>query len=290
MRLHTKGAVITGASMGLGLAIAEAFVREGANVVICARGKPGLISAEAQLKAIASPQQVIQAIDADVSLPADVRRVFEVAESTLSTIDVLVNNAGVLGPIGLVEDTDWEEWTSTVQVNLFGPVLMTRAFLPTFKRQGSGKIINLSGGGATGPRPRVSAYAAAKAAVVRFTETIAEETKGIGIDVNAVAPGALNTRMLEQMLDAGPDRAGDEYQRSTKQKAQGGASLERSAALCVFLASAESNGITGKLLSAIWDPWHALAQHRDELSGDVYTLRRISPKDRGMTWGDVDGK
>jgi len=149
-----------------------------------------------------------------------------------------------------------------------------------------GKIINLSGGGATAPLPFISSYAASKAGVVRFTETLAEETKGLNIDVNAVAPGALNTRLLDEVISAGPQAVGkDFYMKALKQKQDGGVPLEVGAELCVFLASSESDGITGRLISAKWDPWKFLPDHQQELIGsDIYTLRRIVPEDRGKKW------
>jgi 3-oxoacyl-[acyl-carrier protein] reductase len=150
-----------------------------------------------------------------------------------------------------------------------------------------GKIINLSGGGATAPLPYISAYAASKAAVVRFTETIAEECKDYGIDVNAVAPGALNTRLLDEILVAGEEMVGKQfYEKALQQKEGGGTPLQKGADLCVYLASAESDGITGKLISAVWDPWPAFNQRKAEImSSDLYTLRRIIPNDRGKDWG-----
>ena len=183
---------------------------------------------------------------------------------------------------------EWSEWARAIEINLMGTVLPCREALPLFRRAGAGKIINLSGGGATAPLPRLSAYAASKAAVVRFTETLAEELRGTGIDVNAVAPGALNTRLLDEVLAAGPDRVGKTfYERALKQKADGGAPLEKGAALCAFLLSPESDGISGRLLSAVWDPWADLPARRAELAeSDIYTLRRIVPKDRGKSWGE----
>ena len=165
---------------------------------------------------------------------------------------------------------------------------MTRALVPHFKARNSGKIIQLSGAGATKPLPNISAYAASKAAVVRFAETLAEELRPYRVDVNAIAPGALNTRMLDEVLASGPEAVGRAfYERSLEQQSQGGAPLERGAALCVFLASAASDGITGKLISAMWDPWESLSEHRADLDGtDVYTIRRIVPEDRRLAWGD----
>jgi NAD(P)-dependent dehydrogenase (short-subunit alcohol dehydrogenase family) len=154
------------------------------------------------------------------------------------------------------------------------------------RRNGYGKIVNLSGGGATSARPFFTAYAASKAAVVRFTETIAVELRGTGIDVNAIAPGALNTRMLGQTVAAGPERVGKpEFAQVLKQKETGGSSPETAAELCVYLCSAAADGITGRLISAVWDAWPTLHERRDELNGtDIYTLRRIVPEDRDKSW------
>lgn len=151
------------------------------------------------------------------------------------------------------------------------------------KRKGGGKIVNLSGGGATNPLPRLSAYAASKAAVVRLTETLAEELREFSIMVNAIAPGALNTRFLDEVLQAGPELVGSTfYEKALKQRNTGGAPIEKGVALCVYLASSASDGITGKLISALWDPWERLADLQTELrSSDIYTLRRIVPEDRG---------
>jgi 3-oxoacyl-[acyl-carrier protein] reductase len=153
--------------------------------------------------------------------------------------------------------------------------------------QRHGRIINLSGGGATNPLPRLSSYAASKAAVVRFTETLALELKEYGITVNAIAPGALVTRMMQQLLDAGPGTVGAEFhQRMLKIHESGGTPLQVGAELAAYLASDESAGITGRLIAAQWDPWRTLHEHADELDdSDIYTLRRIVPKDRGRDWG-----
>ena len=122
---------------------------------------------------------------------------------------------------------------------------------------------------------------------MRFAETLAVELRELGVDVNAIAPGALNTRMLDEVLAAGPERVGrDFYDRAVEQQRSGGVPLEHGARLAVFLGSAVSDGLTGKLLSAVWDPWEALPEHLADLDSDVYTLRRIVPADRGLTWGD----
>ena len=206
----------------------------------------------------------------------------------LPDLDIVVNNAGIYGPKGLSEEVDWLEWVRAIEINLFGSVLVARAVLPHLKRRGYGKLIQLSGGGATAPLPNLSAYAASKAAIVRFMETLAHEVRADGIDVNAIAPGALNTRMLDEVIAAGPEQVGAAfYARAVEQQASGGTPLEHGANLAVYLASAESDGITGRLLSAVWDPWATLGDHRAELADtDVFTLRRIVSGDRGLDLGD----
>lgn len=286
--LAGRAALITGASEGLGREIARSFVVAGADVFLCARNAARLEEARHELVALCSDTQQVLVAPADVSRAPDVARVATAALDAFPSLQVLVNNAGVYGPMGPIEQIDWTAWTQAIEINLLGSVLMARALVPHFKACNSGKIIQLSGGGATAPMPNISAYAASKAAVVRFAETLAEELRPFHVDVNSIAPGALNTRLLDELLAAGPDAVGDSlHKRSLEQHAQGGVPLERGAALCVFLASAASNGITGKLLSAVWDPWPSLPDRHADLDGtDVYTLRRIVPADRGLTWGD----
>lgn len=282
--LEGRAAIITGANQGLGLAIARAYVIAGADVIICAREGSRLEQAQRELARLVGPGRRVEAQVADVSKWADVDRLMTKAGQIFPRLHILVNNAGVYGPKGLIEDVDWGEWLKAIEINLFGSVMMCRAILPYFKAQRYGKIVQLSGGGATNPLPKISAYAVSKAAVVRFVETLAEEVRDDHIDVNAIAPGALNTRLLDEVLAAGPQKVGqDFYERAVKQKTQGGAPLEKGARLAVFLGSAASDGLTGKLLSALWDPWDTLPDHLSDLrKTDVYTLRRIVPEDRGI--------
>jgi NAD(P)-dependent dehydrogenase (short-subunit alcohol dehydrogenase family) len=284
--LTDRSALVTGASHGLGLQIARTFVRAGASVCICGRTEADLQRAHAELAQIAGDERRVAAVVADVS---DAASVAELAARTLERfpeLTALVNNAGIWGPMGAIEDVEWDDWVQAIQTNLVGSVQMARALVPHFKRMGYGKIVQLSGGGATSPMPNISAYAASKAGIVRFAETLAGELRPHGVDVNAVAPGALNTRMLDELLQAGPERVGRAaYERGLAQQESGGADPQRSAELACFLASAASDGISGKLISAVWDPWAELAEHRGDLDSDIYTLRRIVPADRGMDWG-----
>lgn len=286
--LEGRTAIVTGANQGLGRAIARAYVEAGANLAICARTESLLADAERELRGLVQGSARILSLKADVSNNEDTRRVVESALREFSRIEILVNNAGVYGPMGTIDEVDWHEWVHAVAINLMGSVRFVRELIPHFKTQRYGKIIQLSGGGATNPLPRISAYAVSKAAIVRYAETLALELKDFNIDVNSIAPGALNTRLLDEVLAAGAEKVGAEfYARSQRQRDQGGTALDVPARLAVFLASAASDGITGKLISAVWDDWERFPEHRDELQkSDVYTLRRIVAKDRGFNWGD----
>lgn len=281
-------ALITGGGRGLGLEIARLFVAAGADVFLCGRDGVALERARDELSAVAEAGQRVLAQAADVSRRESVDALVSEVLEAFPDLQILVNNAGVYGPMGPIESIDWDDWVRALEINLFGSVLVCRALVPHFRTKGYGKIIQLSGGGATNPLPNLSAYAASKAAVIRFAETLAEELRGTGVDVNAIAPGALNTRMLDDVITAGPERVGaDFYRRAEAQRLSGGTPLSKGAGLALFLASPASDGLTGKLLSAVWDPWPEFEQHRGDLDRtDIYTLRRIVPKDRGKNWGD----
>jgi 3-oxoacyl-[acyl-carrier protein] reductase len=284
LKLTNKRAVITGASQGLGRAIAEAFLLEGATVLLCARGPRELERTRGLLDQTAPGR--VHAMVCNVALEADVDRLAREAELRLGGVDILVANAAVYGPKGAIDEINWVKWVEAIQINLIGTVYCCRVFLPLLKRAQRGKIVILSGGGATKPLPFLSAYAASKAGLVRFGETLAEEVKEFGIDVNLVAPGALNTRLLDEVLEAGPERVGEAfYNAALKQRDAGGTPLEYGANLCVHLASGASDGVSGRLISAQWDPWLRIGELKDELMGsDIYTLRRIVPNERGKNW------
>lgn len=286
--LLDKIAIITGGSEGLGFEIAKKFILAGASITICSRNKNNLKSAEFKLKKLLNKNQKLLTIVADISKEKDVKKLIKITIQKLGNCSILVNNAGIYGPKNKLEKTNWKEWKKTVEINLFGSVLMCRGLINHFKKKKYGKIIQLSGGGATNPLPYLSAYAASKAAIIRFSETLANEVAKYNISVNAIAPGALNTRMLDEVIKAGPDKVGiDFYKRSVNQKKNGGTPLSNASDLAVFLASSQSDNITGKLISALWDKWEDWPKYADKImKSDVYTIRRIVGKDRGFFEGD----
>jgi NAD(P)-dependent dehydrogenase (short-subunit alcohol dehydrogenase family) len=277
--------VITGSSKGLGAHLARRFWQEGYSLVVVARSQFDITPILDGL-----PRYSDQIAIPFVCNLADGREVAALKHSIKAAIphlDVLVNNAAIQGPIGDLCENDLLAWEATLQVNLFAPVALCHGLIPWMKKADSASIINLSGGGATGPRANFSAYATAKAGLVRFSETIAEELKFEGIRVNCIAPGAMKTAMLREVLANSVAAGSKEASFAGDTFETGGTSLDRVADLALFLASDASKGISGKLISAVWDNWEEWPNHLNELSqSDVYTLRRISGRDRGLVWGD----
>jgi NAD(P)-dependent dehydrogenase (short-subunit alcohol dehydrogenase family) len=245
-----------------------------------------LDEAVAALSLLAAPGRRVVAHTCDVSSAPEIEQWIRFARESLGEPDVLVANAGVYGPMGPTDEVDLVAWEAALRINLLGVLLPCRAVMPGFKRRRAGRIIVISGGGATNPMPNVSAYAASKAAVVRLMETLAEELRDFGVDVNAIAPGALRTRLIDEVLRAGPEKVGQAFfEKNRKWAAEGATDPTLAAGLAVYLASPASRGITGRLISAQWDPWRTLHEHREELSkSDIYCLRRIVPEDRGRKW------
>lgn len=225
--------LITGGSLGIGRCLTEAFAKEGARVFACSRHTTPPV---------------------DVAEAGQVKEWIESIFEKTGRIGVLINCAGIYGPIGPMETLDQKEWEETIAINLVGTANCIRAVIPIMKGQKRGKIIAFSGGGVGGKlNPNFSAYIASKAAVAALTEVVARELEPWNIQVNAIAPGAVNTRFLEQVLAAGPTAGKEFYEQALRQKETGGTPPELSAKLALFLASSEADAITGKILSAKWD-------------------------------------
>lgn len=274
-KLSGKVALVTGGSCGIGKAVAAGLAGEGMRIMIAARNAHELEQARDQM---CSAGAEVSGSATDVADATQVERLVDETIARFGRIDVLVNAAGVQGPIGPLWKADPVQWRRALDINLYGTMLCCRFVVPHMITAGGGKIINFSGGGATGPRSNFSAYAASKAAVVRMTETLAEETRPFNIDVNVIAPGLVNTRMLDAISQAGAAAAGEHDRiEALRKDPRGFVSVEVPVGLVVFLASQESNGLSGKLISAPYDDWETWDQNRiRELSAQPWlTLRRI---------------
>ena len=287
-----KTVLITGASRGIGYEVAKKYLKYGANLMICSKDPKNIKKSYMKLKKIKKSNQKLYYQITDISSPQDINLLINQTIRKLKKIDILINNAGIYGPKGIIEKIDWNDWVKTIEVNLFGAVLLCRLIVPHFKKRNKGKIIQLSGGGVAGPLPRISGYAISKIGVVRFMENLSEEVKKYNIHINTVAPGAINTGMIKEILKEGPKNVGTYYyKKALIQKKEGGTSYKKATDLILFLGSKYSDGIKGKLISALWDDLKIWYKYLKILkNSDLYTLKRINSKDRGFDWGEVKKK
>ena len=191
-------------------------------------------------------------------------------------IDVLVNNAGNIGPVGRVWENDPQDWARTIAVHLMGVFYGCHATIPSMIERGSGRIVNMSGVGG----PNTTAYDAAKIAIVNFTENLALELADTSITVNAISPGSIHTRMWEETRDlslAIGDMA--TYERGVQVTSGQGASIERAAELAVFLGSDDCGRLSGRLIRAFADRFEDFPAHVEEIvDSEAYLLRRVDPE------------
>lgn len=270
--------LLTGSSTGIGRALAVRLLERGHEVWGIARGDQ---------HELARLHPRFRATACDVSQWTAMQAVAREIQRDWQRLDAVVTCAGLQGEIGRTTTADPGRWSATVRTNLEGTFHALRASDPLLDgAAGRAKVICFSGGGATKARPNFSAYGVAKTAIVRLVETIAVEEAGRPLDINAVAPGAIATRLTDEVIASGPALAGEaEFQSALKLKEAGEAPLQKALGLVEWLLSPTSDGISGRLLSAPWDPWPTLDAHRDALArSEIFTLRRILPEDRGEQW------
>ena len=273
-RLNGRVALITGGGRGIGGQIALAYAAEGARLALSARTASEL-EETARLVSEQYGSEVITVV-ADVSIREQVDGVVARTLEQYGAIDVLVNNAGNIGPVGRVWDNDPEDWARTVTVHLMGVFYGCRAVIPLMLERGRGRIVNMSGVGG----PNMTAYDAAKTAIVNFTENLALELADTPITVNAISPGSIHTRMWEETRDLALT-IGDTatYERGVQVTSGQGASIERAAELAVFLGSDDCGAMSGRLIRAFADRFEEFPHRVDEImASEAYLLRRIDPE------------
>jgi NAD(P)-dependent dehydrogenase (short-subunit alcohol dehydrogenase family) len=243
MKLQNRVAIITGAGRGLGRSVALAFGREGAKVVVAARTAEEVEHVAAELHSL---KKEALPIPTDISDEEQVSGLVERVRKTYGTIDILVNNAGVRGPIRPIHEISLSEWDQTLRINLTSAFLCSKAVLPVMIEKKGGKIINVAS--TLTPRPNLTPYMVAKAGLIHFTKQLSREVKDYNIQVNAIHPGVLDTRMQEEIRKAGRKAIGTDMFERLKEEGML-RSPDEPAKLILFLASSAADGITGEFLS-----------------------------------------
>ncbi|MBU0529970.1 SDR family oxidoreductase [bacterium] len=282
MLLKNKVAIITGGSRGIGRAIAEKFAREGCNLMLASRTKLELEKTAESIKKQFSVN--VSICQTDIGNENEVMSMVRQTIAEFGNIDILVNNAAIIGPIGEISQINGKDFLNTLKNNIGGTVFCTKAVIPHMKRLNRGCIINFSGGGGLYPLPYYDAYSASKAAIVRLTENFALELEKYNINLTAISPGAVNTKMFDEQLMADKNSIGEKnWQDLQNRLSTGGDSIEKAPELALFIASKNRKELNGRVISAIWDNWEKISLQKDiVIDTDIFQMRRIVPKDRDV--------
>ena len=267
--LRGQIAIVTGAGRGLGRAMTLALARAGALVGAVARSEEQLAES---VRGVREGGGKAVAVVADVSDAASVKRMVLEVERTLGPVDLLVNNAATLGPLGPMWEADAADWWHSFQVNLLGPYLCSRALLPGMIARRRGRIINVSTGAATVAVAYMGAYVIAKTALLRLTENLAAELIDSGVHVFAIDPGTVRTAMTSHVLES---EAGKKWLPWFRKLFDRGRDVpaEKVAQLVVQLAIGRADALSGLFLS-LPDDLAKLQGVLEEVKRDgLYTLR-----------------
>jgi 3-oxoacyl-[acyl-carrier protein] reductase len=244
MKLRGKVAIITGGGRGLGRAIALAMAKEGARSIVVSRSWEEIQEVLSQIRGAGGEAF---AFLGDVSREDHVSRMVEEGINRFSTVDILVNNAAIIGPARFLNDGDFKSWQKTIDINLHGTFLCSHAVLPIMTAQKSGKIINISSGLGQMPYPRFCAYAVSKAGIIQLTRSLAEEFEEYNIQVNSIDPGIMDTSMQREIRDLGSQILGEKIHFQFREFKEEGLLKDAAqvAPLAVFLASSDSAQLSG---------------------------------------------
>lgn len=263
-----QSVLITGAGRGIGKRLAIGFALAGARVGLLARSQPELDLAKLEIEHAGGNSLRIRA---DVRDYEQISAAVDRMQVVFGGVHVLIAAAAIQGPIGLFAESKPKAWAELMDTNIRGVMHAMRAVLPQMIERRHGKIVVVTGGGAGNARPYFAPYAASKAALVRLVESVAEEVRDHNVQINCLGPGGSYTSMTDEILQAGERAGSKEIHDAEQVRLTGGVPAEKQIQLAMFLASAKSNHISGKMIH-VNDDWKKL--EHDNMRPEAYTLRR----------------
>ena len=281
--MNKKKVLITGANGFLGQHLSRMYQERGFSLILMARKFDNEFKESLQNNC--SNLRTVDFLSCDLLNETELDQTIMIIKKKHQSLNVLINNAAIQDPIDNIENIDINDWKMNIEINLNLPVRLCNAMIPLLKKNSFSSIINISGGGATGPRTEFSAYAVSKTALVRFTEIIALELRKYNIHINAIAPGVMPSKMIHEIIKN--SKVNDIEKKNANKSLNESLNINDILDLFYFLSSIKSKGITGRLISAKWDNWKDWSSNLKELiKKDLYTLRRITARDKGLDWGD----
>jgi short-subunit dehydrogenase len=276
---------VSGSTGFLGRKVALHLLKKGSRILLGGKNDIELQELFGNLKTNFG-SQIVGVVNCDLSKPEEWPGVAK--QLDLYDVTKFVNCAGLQGPIAPIIELENEDFTEVFNVNLFSAVFFTKYFLLNRDKKRFASIIHFSGGGSTSARPFFAPYSLSKTALVRFVENVALENQGEGVSINIIAPGVMPSQMQSEIMGSRLLSETHEVDSARKSFLDHSNEHQRLLELIEFLLSKKSVGLSGKLISAKWDNWGNWTRHLDILQeSDLYTLRRVTARDRGENWGDL---
>jgi 3-oxoacyl-[acyl-carrier protein] reductase len=276
--------VISGATGYLGSNLAEHYANNGENLFLIARDRKKLQVLKNSL--LQSHNVLIETKAIDFAKPSAYSKLNKIRRDL--NVFAAIHTVGAQSPIGSLINQSPKLVRKSMEINFISAFLLTKFCVSRMDKKERSSLVFFSGGGATFPRPGFGPYGSAKTALIRMIETLSFELNLYNISANVISPGALPSQMMLEIISNQETVSDTELQAATETLHEGDLALQKVINLTEFLLGDEGIQISGKLISAKWDDWENWTNHMGELrNSDIYTLRRITGKDRGLNWGDL---
>ena len=283
----TDTVFISGATGYVGSHITRSLGNEGYNLILTGSNPELLLNLKNQVLSL-NGQTKLEIFHCDLSESKNWQTLTEFLDQF--NVTHFINCAGTLGiPTSNISDLSFKDHRKVFEINLNSAIYLTFYFAKKWVKEDFHNIIHFSGGGATSPRPIFQSYSLSKTALVRFVENCSLMKEFEKISINIISPGAMPSKMQEQILDYPELSSTNEYEVAINTLGNKDVNIELCVSLSKYLLKLKNNEITCKIISSKWDNWKMLSEHQNVLKdSDVFTLRRIIPSDRGLTWNEIN--